>query len=77
VNAGIFEGLEPTGRTYVVQHMHFFKVVGGEITEHWANRDDLGAASQIGLELKTGSRTKECYRSFALSIRSSAITRTK
>ena len=52
VNGGIFVGFAPTGRTYSAQHLHLFKVVDGKITEHWANRDDLGAAQQIGLELK-------------------------
>ncbi len=52
VNGGIFVGIQPTGRTYTVQHTHFFKVTDGLITEHWANRDDLGAARQIGLELR-------------------------
>jgi len=51
VNGGMFVGREPTGRKYTVQHVHLFKIVGGKITEHWANRDDLGAARQIGLEL--------------------------
>jgi len=52
VNSGIFSGLAPTGKSYEVQHLHLFKVVEGRITEHWANRDDLGAAKQIGLTLK-------------------------
>ncbi len=51
VNGGIFVGTPPTGRTYTVQHIHFFRVVGGKIVEHWANRDDLGAARQLGLKL--------------------------
>ena len=50
VNGGMFVGLEPTGRSYSVQHIHLFKIVNGKIAEHWANRDDLGAARQIGLE---------------------------
>jgi ketosteroid isomerase-like protein len=52
VNSGIFMGLEPTGRSYSAQHMHMFRVVDGKLAEHWANRDDLGAAVQIGLELR-------------------------
>jgi predicted ester cyclase len=51
VNSGIFAGLGPTGRTYTVQHIHLFTIVDGKITDHWANRDDLGAARQIGREL--------------------------
>jgi predicted ester cyclase len=52
INGGIFTGVPPSGRAYEVGHIHLFKVVNGLITEHWANRDDLGAAMQIGLSLK-------------------------
>ncbi len=52
INGGIFVGIEPTGREYTVQHIHFFRIAGGKIVEHWANRDDLAAARQIGLDLK-------------------------
>jgi ketosteroid isomerase-like protein len=52
VNSGVFSEVEPTGRKYAVQHMHLFRIVDGKITEHWANRDDLGAAKQIGLDLR-------------------------
>ncbi|MCI4351057.1 MAG: ester cyclase [Thermoplasmata archaeon] len=55
VNSGIFQGLRPTGRSYKVQHMHLFKTVDGRIVEHWANRDDLAAARQIGLELRSST----------------------
>jgi predicted ester cyclase len=51
VNHGIFTGTSPTGRAYEVQHMHLFRVVNGQLTEHWANRDDLGAATQVGFTL--------------------------
>jgi len=56
VNEGIFSGLEPTGRSYTVQHIHLFRVQNGQLCEHWANRDDLGAARQIGLELRPTER---------------------
>jgi lactoylglutathione lyase len=52
VNGGIFTGLAPTGGEYTAQHLHLFRVVDGKITEHWACRDDLGAARQLGLELR-------------------------
>jgi predicted ester cyclase len=58
VNSGIFSGITPTGRRYIYQHTHMFRIVDGKITEHWANRDDLGAARQVGLELRpAGSRS--------------------
>jgi ketosteroid isomerase-like protein len=52
VNSGIFTGLNPSGRSYTVQHLHLFRIVDGKISEHGANRDDLGAARQVGLELR-------------------------
>ncbi|MGD0257953.1 MAG: ester cyclase [Thermoplasmata archaeon] len=55
VNNGIFTGVKPTGRPYEVQHIHMFKIVQGRIAEHWANRDDLGAATQVGFTLRPSS----------------------
>ncbi len=52
VNGGIFAQVEPSQRPYEVQHIHLFRIVDGKIVEHWANRDDLGAARQVGLELR-------------------------
>jgi predicted ester cyclase len=52
VNGGIFTGLKPTVRSYTGQHLHLFRIVDGRLTEHWANRDDLGVARQLGLELR-------------------------
>ncbi|MCI4352597.1 MAG: ester cyclase [Thermoplasmata archaeon] len=52
VNGGIFVGLKATDRIYSVQHLHLFKIVDGKLVEHWANRDDLDAARQIGLVLR-------------------------
>jgi predicted ester cyclase len=55
VNSGIFTGVAPTQRTYEVQHMHMFKIANGLITEHWATRDDLGTATQVGFTLRAAS----------------------
>ena len=38
----------PTGRTCAVTQSHWFRVDDGKIIEHWANRDDLGMAKQLG-----------------------------
>jgi predicted ester cyclase len=51
VGSGVYSISEPEGQPYTIQHMHLFKIVDGQIVEHWANRDDLGAARQLGLEL--------------------------
>ncbi len=52
VGSGIYGLVEPGGRPYTLQHMHLFRIADGRITEHWANRDDLGAARQLGLDLR-------------------------
>jgi steroid delta-isomerase-like uncharacterized protein len=46
---GEIDGFPPTGRTFSVQHIHIFRLADGKISEHWACRDDLGAARQLGL----------------------------
>lgn len=51
VGSGVYSVSKPEGRTYTIQHIHLFKITDGQIVEHWANRDDLGAARQLGLEL--------------------------
>jgi hypothetical protein len=51
VGSGIYNMTPPLGQRYTIQHLHLFKIVDGQIVEHWANRDDLGAARQLGLEL--------------------------
>jgi predicted ester cyclase len=51
-DGGIYMITEPDGRPFTTQHIHMFRIVDGKIKEHWANRDDLGAARQLGLDLK-------------------------
>ena len=38
----------PTNKTFAMTQSHWFKVTDGVIIEHWANRDDLGMARQLG-----------------------------
>jgi predicted ester cyclase len=37
-----------TGRRFSVTQTHWFRFADGLIVEHWANRDDLGQAHQLG-----------------------------
>lgn len=37
-----------TGRRFAVTQSHWFRVQDGQVTEHWANRDDLGMGMQLG-----------------------------
>jgi predicted ester cyclase len=38
----------PTGRTFAVTQSHWLRIEDGLVIEHWANRDDLGQAGQLG-----------------------------
>jgi len=49
VNGGFLAGLQPTGKHFQVQHMHWYVVKDGKITDHFASRDDLGMTQQLGL----------------------------
>jgi predicted ester cyclase len=49
VDGGMLVGVQPTGRSFEVQHIHMYRVLGGKIAEHFANRDDVGMMRQLGL----------------------------
>lgn len=38
----------PTGRTFASKQSHWFRIADGKVIEHWANRDDVGTATQLG-----------------------------
>jgi predicted ester cyclase len=38
----------PTHRSFAMTQSHWFRMQDGVIIEHWANRDDLGMARQLG-----------------------------
>ncbi|MEV0247859.1 ester cyclase [Nocardia sp. NPDC050712] len=37
-----------TGKPFAITQSHWFRMRDGKIGEHWANRDDLGMAVQLG-----------------------------
>ena len=41
------DGVEPTGRSFDVDHVHAFRFANGKIAEHWAVRDDLTMHRQL------------------------------
>lgn len=49
INGGLLMGVEPTGKHFKVQQIHWYKLRDGSIVEHWANRDDIGMMQQLGL----------------------------
>lgn len=51
VHEGLLTGIPPTGKSVRVQHIHMFRLRDNQITEHWANRDDIGMMRQLGLPL--------------------------
>lgn len=42
------QAFPPTGKTFAVTQSHWCRISGGQLIEHWANRDDLGQAVQLG-----------------------------
>jgi predicted ester cyclase len=42
------QAFPPTGKRFSTTQTHWFRIADGKIIEHWANRDDLGTATQLG-----------------------------
>jgi steroid delta-isomerase-like uncharacterized protein len=49
VNGGLLVGVPPTGKSFKVQHIHWYTLNQGLIVEHRANRDDVGMMQQLDL----------------------------
>ncbi len=49
VNGGMLVDVKPTHRHFVVDQIHWFKLRGGKIIDHYATRDDLSMLQQLGL----------------------------
>jgi predicted ester cyclase len=46
--AQVTQAMPPNGQPFAVTQSHWFRIAGGLIIEHWANRDDLGLGQQLG-----------------------------
>ena len=44
----ITQSMAASGRPFQVTQSHWLRVADGKVIEHWANRDDLGMAMQLG-----------------------------
>jgi predicted ester cyclase len=45
----VFRGIPaPAGKQFSVEHLHIYRIVDGQVAEHWVVRDDLGMILQIG-----------------------------
>ena len=42
------QAFPPTGKRFATTQTHWFRIADGKVIEHWANRDDLGTATQLG-----------------------------
>jgi predicted ester cyclase len=49
VNSGVLLNLPPTGLTCRVEHIHLFRIRDGVVHEHYACRDDVQMARQLGV----------------------------
>ena len=48
-HTGEFMGKPATGRKFDIESIHIYRIEDGRMAEHWAKRDDLGLAQQIGV----------------------------
>jgi len=49
VHEGLLAEVPPTGKSFKTQHIHMFRMEDGLIVEHWAARNDVDMARQLGL----------------------------
>jgi predicted ester cyclase len=48
-DGGLLKDVPPTGKSFSVQHIHWYRLRNGKVAEHTANRDDVGMMVQLGL----------------------------
>jgi steroid delta-isomerase-like uncharacterized protein len=48
-SGGLLTGVAPTGKRFVVQHIHWYKIRDGKIADHYSTREDLAMLQQLGL----------------------------
>ena len=48
-HTGEFMGKPATGRPFEMEAIHIYRIEDGRVAEHWAKRDDVALANQIGL----------------------------
>lgn len=46
--AGVDRAFAPAGKPFAITQSHWFRMRDNKIAEHWANRDDLAMAMQLG-----------------------------
>ena len=48
-HTGEFMGKPATGKRFEIEAIHIYRIAEGKVAEHWAKRDDVGMARQLGL----------------------------
>jgi predicted ester cyclase len=48
-HTGEFMGKPATGKPFEIEAIHIYRIAEGKVAEHWAKRDDLGMARELGL----------------------------
>jgi predicted ester cyclase len=48
-HTGEFMGKPATGRPFEIEAIHLYRIEEGRVAEHWAKRDDVALAHQLGL----------------------------
>lgn len=56
VNGGMLVGVEPTGKSFSVTHIHWFRLRDRQIIAHYATRDDIEMMRQLGLVPEIGQK---------------------
>ena len=54
MNGGMLVGVQPTGKHFTVEHIHWIKLRDGKIVQHTATRNDIDMMRQLGLLPATG-----------------------
>lgn len=47
-SGAVSQAMPPTGKTFTATQTHWFRLADGKVIDHWANRDDLAVAQQLG-----------------------------
>ncbi|MEO5704837.1 MAG: ester cyclase [Candidatus Limnocylindrales bacterium] len=47
LHTGPFMGIEPTGKRYSIDEIHLFRIVDGQLLEHWHQFDKLSLMEQL------------------------------
>src|SRR5215204_484978 len=48
-HTGTVRGIPPTGKSFSVEYVHWYRLANGQVTEIWAVRDDLTRLQQLEL----------------------------